>query len=216
MFKYKPRTAMQLCLRLLDYAIESDAHKEVLSVLGRGINAAGARIHRAENSDVDDYVEAVTDSEIENIEGLLGAAYVVCQTQITTIVQAARRCRAHAVEDGRAFTAFGDSDHEVRRIGPRFDAQYSKVEVLWALANYFKHRDEWSSNSWTSPQGRERHTISAISAAGLGPGSNGNLRTGAEALGNPGYADMTVFQTIIREWADQVRTALQQAARLEP
>lgn len=138
---------------------------------------------------------------------------MVCQTQITAIVQAVLRCRALAVKEGLAVTAFGDRDYEVRHIGPRFDAQYSKVEILWALANYFKHHDEWSSRSWTSKQGPERHTIPVILAAGLQPGSNGNLRTGAKALGNPDYADMAAFQTAIREWADQVRVAFQQAVR---
>jgi hypothetical protein len=52
------------------------------------------------------------------------------------------RCRARIVANGLTLTAFGDRDHDVRRIGPRFDAQSSKIELRWALANYFKHRDE--------------------------------------------------------------------------
>jgi hypothetical protein len=99
-------------------------------------------------------------------------------------------------------------------MGPRFDARWSKIELLWALANYFKHRDEWSSHSWTDPKGPEQHTVPVILAAGLKPGSTGNLRRGAEALGNSDYADMSVLQTVIREWADQVREAIRQTAGL--
>jgi hypothetical protein len=187
-------------------------HRTDTDVLGRGIKAAAARIDRAAKSGPDEYADAVTDTEIVIIEGLLGVAYVVCQTHITAIAQAALRCRARTVTDGLKFTAFGDRDHEVRCMGPRFDAQWSKIELLWALGNYFKHRDEWSSDSWTNPQGLERHTVPVILAAGLEPGSNGNLRAGAEALGNPDYADTSVFQRVIREWADQVRKAIQQTA----
>jgi hypothetical protein len=199
---------MQVLLRILDYAIQNDAHAEVLDVVGRGIDAAVARINRATETGPDEYAEAVTDTEIEIIEGLLGTAYVVCQTQITAITQAALRCRAQAIIDGFTFTAFGSQGYDVRRIGPRFDSKSSKIELLWALANYFKHRDEWSPDSWADPQGQQRRTIPVIIAAGLEPRSNGNLRSGAKALGHSDYVDMSVLQTLIREWADQVRRAI--------
>jgi len=38
----------------------------------------------------------------------------------------------------------------------------SKVEVLWQLSNYFKHRDEWDSVAW---DGGNRFTLDAITAA---------------------------------------------------
>jgi len=214
MFKYKRRPAIAIFLHLLDYVIQNDTHPEVLDVLGRGIKAAAARIDRAAKSGSDDYAEAVIDTETEIVEGLLGAAYVVCQTQITAIAQAALDCRARIIEDSLTFTAFGDRDYEVRRMGPRFDAQWSKIELLWALANYFKHRDEWSPNSWTNPQGLEQHTVPVILAAGLKSSSTGNLRSGAAALGNPNYEDVSVFQSLIREWADEVREAIRQTAGL--
>lgn len=212
MLKYKPVTAMQIFLRLLDYAIENDTYAEVLNVLGQGIKASSERIDLAANSG--EYADAVTDTEIEIVEGLLGAAYVVCQTQITAVTQAALRCRAQSIADGVTFNAFGDREHELRVMGPRFDAQWSKIELLWSLANYFKHRDEWSSATWTNPKGLEQHTIPVIRAAGLKPSSNGNLRSGAEALGNPTYEKISVFEAVIREWADHVRQAIRQAAGL--
>jgi hypothetical protein len=51
----------------------------------------------------------------------------------------------------------------------RGGVQWSKIELLWGLANYFKHRDEWSFNSRTNPQGRkkEKHTIPVIVAKGV-------------------------------------------------
>jgi hypothetical protein len=212
MFKYMPRKAMQVSLRLLDYEIKNDVHAEVLDVLGRGIKTAVTRIDRAAESGPDEYEDAVTGTEIDIIEGLLGTAYVACQTRIAAIAQSALRCRTRIVADGLVFAAFGDRDYEVRCLGPRFDAQWSKIELLWALANYFKHRDEWSSNSWINLQGPERRTVSVILSAGLEPGSNGNLRTGAKALGSVDYADISVLQTVIREWADQVREEIRQTA----
>src|SRR5262249_33873636 len=63
-------------------------------------------------------------------------------------------------------------------------------------------------------EGVSQLTVPVILAAGLKRGSNGNLRSGAEALGNPDYADTSVLQTVIREWADQVREAIRQTAGL--
>jgi hypothetical protein len=212
MFKYSPRSATQILLRLLDYEIKIDVHSEVLSVLGQGIKASSTRINRADALGADDYAEAVVDAEIEIIEGLLGAAYVVCQTRVTAIAQAALHCRARIIADGLAFTSFGDKDYEVRRRGPRFNGQFSQIELLWALANYFKHRDEWPSDVWSNPQGLARHTVAVLLPAGLQPCSNGNLRTGAEALGMPEYADTTVLENTIRKWADEVREEIWRSA----
>ncbi len=61
---------------------------------------------------------------------MLGVSYVVCQAQITAVVQAALNVPDH-----------GLNARGVRALGPRFNDDYSRVEVLWALANYFKHRD---------------------------------------------------------------------------
>jgi hypothetical protein len=186
MAKYKPRSAAQIRFRLLRYAIEDDTCEGVLGVLAEGVTTAAARIERAEEQGPDEFAEAVADDEIRIIEGLLGAAFIVCQTQITAVTEAALRCRAHAIRGGLSFPAFGDKNHEVRRLGPRFDARWSKIEVLWALANYFKHHDEWPPRTWTNPRGLARFTVPVISAAGLQESSSGNLRTGAEALGNCG------------------------------
>lgn len=134
----------------------------MLSALGSGIRAAAKRI--------DSGSEEVADYEVEIVENLLGVAYVTCQPQITAIVQAVLRLPDHGV-DARA----------LRDRGPRFDSNYSKVEVLWGLANYFKHRDEWSRNTWTNPPNKmTERTVKAITPAGLECGSSGNLRTGAK------------------------------------
>lgn len=203
---YKPRTAADIRLRLLDLAAAAgaDAYEAVLHTLGAGVRAAAARIEEAERTGRSDYADLVIGDETEIIENLLGAAYVVCQAQITAVVQAALRAREQAVADGLS-PSFGPSARDVRALGAPFDPSFSKVEVLWALANYFKHRDEWSRSTWTAPTGPARQTVPVILAAGLQRSSTGNLRQGAEALGNTAYEEMSVFQTIIQDWSETVR-----------
>ncbi|HEX4159942.1 MAG TPA: hypothetical protein VHY79_15865 [Rhizomicrobium sp.] len=134
--------------------------------------------------------DAAVDLECETVEALLGTAY---QVKITAVVEAAVRL-------------LGNPDHEIRGMSPRFNAKFSQVEVLWALGNYFKHRDEWDRSEWDTPTASRRFTIRALIAAGLEPSSSGNLREGATALGNAAFSEMAVFERIIDEWAAAIRT----------
>ena len=211
------RVPAQIVLVLLNHAVEDDAYEAVLYTLGTAIKKSAQRIDEAcrvadENgSTPPDYKEYVIDDETYLIEHLLGAAFVVCQAHITAVIQAARRARKHAITAGVPFPAFGDTDQEVRKFGAEFDEKYSKVEVLWALANYFKHRDEWSKRTWSNPKNNERMTVVVIKAAGLEPSTTGNLRTGAEALGNDEYSNMGVFIDIVRQWSVEVQKKTQEA-----
>lgn len=186
-FVYKPRTALDVRLRLLDFAIKADTYENVLNALGRGIREAVGRTESVSDDD------AVIDYETQIIENMLGTAFVVCQAQANAVLQAALNIPEQTIKDS-----------EIRKLGPRFDKDYSKVEVLWALANYFKHRDEWGRSMWSNPGNREKLTVDAIKAAGLSVGSSGNLRTGAEALGNVSYTDVGVFYGVVRDWSENV------------
>jgi hypothetical protein len=186
-FVYKRRTALDHYLRLLGFAVKADTYENVLDTLGKGIQKAVDRI----SVDQDD--DAVVDYEAEIIENMLGTAFVVCQAQANAVLQAALKIPAQAMKG-----------HEIRKLGPRFDTDYSKVEILWALANYFKHRDEWGRSMWSNPAKREKSTVETIKAAGLTPGSSGNLRDGAKALGNVSFADVWMFYGIVRDWSEKV------------
>jgi len=186
-FVYKRRTALDIRWRLLDYAIgpEADGYESVLSTLGGGIRKSAKRIDRAPDDDI------LVDVETEYVENMLGTAYVVCQNEITAVVQAALNVTDNAPNKtiflGRTRKS---REWSVRAVGPQFDKKLSKVEVLWQLGNYFKHRDEWGTSTW---KGGSKWTLQAINAAGLRPGSSGNLRQGAQALGNTEYTNVATF-----------------------
>ena len=191
-FKYRAPTVYSVKLRLLEAAISTDVCADVLADLGTAVRRCAERIARAPDN------EGVVDVNCENVEGLLGAAYVTCQVKITVVTSAALKLIA------------SKKDFEVRAMGPRHDS-HSKVEVLWALGNFFKHRDEWKRSDWDKPTGFARHTIPVLKAIGLEDGSSGNLRTGAEVLGNSTYAQMHVFSDIIDVWGQAVLDAAKAA-----
>jgi hypothetical protein len=101
-------------LRLLDLAVESDVHASVLEELGRVIMRCDERIAGAPTDDF------AIDMNCDLIESLLGTAYFVCQTKITSVT-------------ATAAALVGKDDHEIRRMGDRFNSEFSKVEVLWPL-----------------------------------------------------------------------------------
>jgi hypothetical protein len=89
------------------------------------------------------------------------------------------------------------------------------VDVLWALGNYFKHREEWDRAEWKELKLKRpgKDTIPVLEAIGLQKSSSGNLRRGAEALGNAGFTELSVFEDIIRQWANEVRETIMKAVR---
>jgi hypothetical protein len=195
MFEYRGRTLLSIKLRRLDIAVGSDVHASVLDELGRAIKKCDQRIGALHLDD-----DGSLDLECELIESFLGTAYVVCQAKITAVVE-------------RAAELLAAKPHEIRAMGPRFDANFSKVEVVWALGNYFKHRDEWEPSDWVTSTGLRAVTIRVLKAAGLQASSSGNLRDGAKALGNSEFSDMAVFQAVVDEWASEVASAARSATR---
>lgn len=192
--QYSPPTARDVALRLLDCAVNDDTYASVLSALEAGIKAVAARIDALPDA-------AQFKVEVEVIENFLGTAYVLCQTQITAVTEAALWVRKVAPDN----STLPDKAHEIRNLGDKFNnSSYSKIDVLWALANYFKHRDEWCPSTWTNPTGKAKYTVPVLKAAGLQTCSTGNLRTGAEVLGNDDYANLAVFEDIIAHWAEEV------------
>ena len=221
-FQYKHRVWLQS----LDYVVEDNTYASVLSALAAGISAAQTSIEHIKPSESPELAEIVWAEEGEVIESFLGTAYVLCQTRITAVTRRALWARKHALHKRLEFPAFGCKEHEVRKRGEPFNDDHSKIEVLWQLANDFKHRDEWPLSTsddpmdegrrltWVEPEkGAPRwYTLRALEAVGIDdPFSHCNLRAGAEALGLTDYATLTILGDIIACWANDVRSVTRKA-----
>lgn len=210
-FEYRPRSATDLWLHMLDSVVGHDETLvTVLRTLGSGISDAASAIEKSDHLP-DEQKDGIVDEECEIIESLLGSAYIVCQVQITAVTEAALGVRKSALYEGREFSSYGEKDHALRAMGDKFDGKYSKVELLWALGNFFKHRDEWDRDEWANPTGLNKYTIPVLLAAGLQASPSGNLRAGSKALGNPGFVKTSIFSNIVREWAEVVHKAARSA-----
>lgn len=75
------------------------------------------------------------------------------------------------------------------------------ILLLWSVANYFKHRDEWDRSEWQNPAGQSGRTITLIQALGLHEDNeSGNLRLAAHRLGCGDDHNVMVLSEIIDEW----------------
>jgi hypothetical protein len=109
-------------------------------------------------------------------------AFVATQTEIAVAITAIKRVHERAKADGHVLKTSDESKEGIMKVGnPIVASNYSRVQVMDAFANYFKHRDEWVS-SWAKLKKESMKTAAVITAAGAQQGSSGNLRTALETL----------------------------------
>jgi hypothetical protein len=197
-------------LDLLRMVVQDGTYRTVLDTLAQEICAASVRVDHAMATGGPDWREAVIDEECDLVEELLGTAFITCQTQITSITSQALNLRQEALNaDEIAFSAFDGTKEGLRSLGDPLDppATASRVDMIWALANYFKHRDEWHVD-WSKLDRQAKRTAEVVKQVGLRTCCTGNLRRGAEALGNPNYTELWVFADIIDKWGGVIYAAV--------
>lgn len=196
-------------IELLRLSARDEQLGRVLGSLADAIVAAEKRVAQVQQTGDEVYLNAVIDDESDFAEALIGASYVVCQAAITAVVSRALHLRRHLKDDlGLTPQHIPSGKKKLLEMGEQAGSSgYSKVQVLDAFANYFKHRDEWADSSWVNLDDRSMRTVQIIRVAGATPHSTGNLRTGAAFLGNQELWRSSVFEDAINSWADFVITA---------
>jgi len=214
MATWHPVNPYQMELSWLSLTGDVSTLQRVLETLGDAIKESEKRLIKAQRTGSADWAEVVLDEECAITEDLIGAAFVVCQTYITGV--AARVIGLHRHHDretpGNPLQTTSDSKYQgtptrpgIFRFGSRTIGRSGRtaVEAIDAFANYFKHHDEWVG-SWTKLKGPGTKTAQTIMSLGASRGSTGNLRTGAERLGNKDYADFDIFVTDLTRWTNRL------------
>jgi len=200
-------------LRVLDYAVDDESVGVVLRSLAAGIKASQQRLEHVGEHNSDEVAEMLAVEENENLEALLGVAFISCQTWSARVTGAA----LHVAKECPSGTAPFTKPEEVHCLLPIPDCGYSKVELIFQLANYVKHRDEKPTQraKWHGCGVKSQHTIDVIECAGLENGATDNLWRGAQALGLDRYDHLVVLEEIVRMWANEVRSELCKALSLD-
>jgi hypothetical protein len=146
------------------------------------------------------------------IEDLLGVAFVIVQTATTHIVSTAYRIANHAKKDKQPLSAQLTSKHNLLKITNKPQTPYTKMEILDAAANMFKHKDEWGD--WNARlNGKatvgEKQTLNILIAAGCKQESFGNFKKiYSKVIGTGPYDRIHELIDIYIEWKDQVSNEL--------
>lgn len=178
-----------------------------LGPIAEGIAAAQDRYTEIEQAAAEgDDIDWLVDESAELIENLLGAVYVVCQARITNVISAVKHLGDYCTKNNVTTKNLVTGKAALLALGrPVSKLAVSEVTALNALANYFKHRDEWSEQvDWTKLTGQSLDTATIIMQLGLKPLSTGNLSTGAAALGNSNSRTVGVFDDAVGAWCGQI------------
>lgn len=203
-------------LNLLHIATRGETLERLHRVIESEISASLRRLEEASKTENSDFLEFATDEECQSTEELLGLAFVAAQSFITSIRTEVTDVAEMSRQFGIRFTFFSDPKaiDTLKLASPLTVApQFSVVEAIHAVGNYWKHSEEWPtqevvSGRWrrqawdmASMRGNEKRTAEIVTSLGMTLGSTGNLRTAAEALGVTEYNDLRPIRRTLQNWA---------------
>lgn len=178
------------------------------AAIEREIRLLGQRIDELRDRE-SDYL--IVDDCCDQTEELLGLAFVAAQGFITSVKAHVKRLPSQL---GKPISiAIGPSI--LKLVPAPGNGKYTAVEVINGVANFWKHREEWSTKEeshsgrirtvWCTDNGHSKATITLVTEIGLSAGSTGNLRKAAELLGvASSFSDLNPIRTALSEWAHAV------------
>lgn len=189
------------------------------AAIEKEIVAASKRIEVAADTGDKDYADGVSDDECELVEQLLGMAFVAGQAFMTGVrTRIAKLSDSCKLALGRPLALGGNKGYDTFKVGTLMNvgSGYTKVEIINAVANYWKHQDDWPTgeevrgsrivNVWdlTALRNSDKRTVEVVVSIGMSPGHTGNLRTAVEALGVTRFEDLSPIRQELRSWAETV------------
>jgi hypothetical protein len=194
-----------LHLRSINMDFRYDTSKCVLITVNNAIEEAKNNIDRAKKVQNEDYFDSIVDEETSIVEELLGAAFVVCQSYITSIVSSFIKLHKHAETDNLQLSVTSGQRKILLKTGSVnvAESEYTEIQIIDAFANYYKHCDQWPLD-WNRARGQSKDTIEVIQSVGAQSGSSGNMRTGAKALGCSMYNNLDSLLDKITQWKGEL------------
>lgn len=140
--------------------------------------------------------------QLEHAENILGIAFVTAQTYILGTVEDLNMIRKHS----------GKSRIDKRQYYSCFPKllsnKISPILLINSIANYYKHRDEWTEGGWAQewailPQNKE--TVKTLKQVGIGSATEFPCYVAATKLwGAKNIENLECLLEIISEWRKHV------------
>jgi len=210
--------AIDFSVRLLRYAVEDDTVTRLMDDLARPIRRFEEICEEAEQSGDQDGALGVYAEEVDYLEDLIGASFVVLQTKIRRVCSSALSLNEELMTlIDRGVPGFEDQ-RAVLSLGDKYGSTGSTlVELIWDIGNYFKHRDEWPPEVWDEEAKGEKRSIKnarttrkSVERVGIVWNSTaGNMRTAYEFLGVMPYSRCGKLAEAVQRWAGYVQNHAQ-------
>jgi len=217
-FSYQERTGLDIALHSLIIPEENP----VLDSMALSIKESEKYVQKILEEDPDNELGS-HDLVFEEgclVDDLVGIAFVVCQRGITSVVSSysflqkqwvKHRETIHKDKPKKDFVGIPISSNNLKRelmgvVNPSLGS-FSKISVIDAFANYYKHRDEWT-NDWNGMDDSLRmKTAEIVRFCGADPGSlSSNCRQGYLKLtGETYFGRLDLLWTIGTGWANEIR-----------
>jgi hypothetical protein len=139
------------------------------------------------------------DEALEQSESFLGIAFVTAQTYISGTVADARKLAASTPKPNK--------NHLLQNFSDVISGiEIKKMLLCDAIANYFKHHDEWPD--WTpNPTERRKQTIDVLDAVGITETTTYPCQEAAKILWGWSSLDLEPLFSMLVEWREKVVAA---------
>lgn len=168
--------------------------QRIFEALSEGLKSVEHDFEEAEQSN-EFYFDA--GQALEHMEGLFGIAFVTAQTYIAGTVSDANRIARSGIKFKKDQLLKDYSDYLL-------GLTVTKLELCDAIANYFKHHDEWTS--W-SGVGRHQKAVSILQAAGIKEDDSYPCVAVANILVTKDSLDLEPLLSVLSNWHEAVINA---------
>ena len=158
----------------------------IFRALSHGLKEVAQLLEEADEESFDYY--------FDQAENMFGIAFVMAQTYITGTISDVNEI---ANEETKV-----NKDELLKEYQDNVDGlEITKVELCDAIANYFKHHDEWEN--W-SPTARNRKTISILNTVGINRTDAYPCDKAANLMWPNNAEDLEPLLELLTEWREVV------------
>jgi hypothetical protein len=151
------------------------------------------------------YYSVENEHDIEVVEHLIGVAFVLGQATITHAIALVKRL--HQDASAPSWIPFKKDDIMSVASPIHVESGLSKIAIVDAVADYYKHRYEWTDQDWTGPEIGNKTIRKAISL-GLWPKGYHNMEYALRQL-DVFLGDVSPLADLVVKWrsdlAQQIR-----------
>lgn len=168
--------------------------RRIAMALSQGIDLVNYELNLSEESGDPDSPPFDPLDAAEHIENLLGIAFVTAQTYITgTVSDIPKLTSSSSTPTKRQLLQ--DFSEEIP------GSNITKMELCDAIANYWKHQEEWDGWSGTP---KNKRTLEILRGIGIEESENFPCQKVADVLWPGGWQNLEQLLGLISEWRQRV------------